>query len=222
MDLEEAVLALAEQKGEAVQQQVAAEPDELRAPRLDLRPKRLLVRPARQAIHAIRADQQVIVAEVREVVDLALELQRDAQLAAAVLQDAEQPLARDPGDDMPAAAYLGLAVAHGDGVPDDEALRNRLVAGVVGLLEGGEGAVGEDDAPAIGRVGRVALDHANLGARVVLLEQQRGVESGGSRAQDRDLHDERPVVAVWRVSASTSRATTSASRSSCARSATAG
>src|SRR5262245_29843189 len=39
VDLEEAVLALAEHEREAVQQQVAAKPDELRAPRFDPRPK---------------------------------------------------------------------------------------------------------------------------------------------------------------------------------------
>jgi predicted DsbA family dithiol-disulfide isomerase len=89
----------------------------------------------------------------------------DTELAAALLQDAEQPLALDAAEAVAARARHRAAVMDVDVVPVVEIAGDR---GVRGLIRGAEvlhRAVREHDAPAEGVVRAVALVDFDARAR---------------------------------------------------------
>ena len=70
--------------------------------------------PPDEAVRAVRADDEV---GVRKLLHLDAELEDDAQLAAARLQDLEQQLARDGRERVAARAQLAPLVADVDRGP---------------------------------------------------------------------------------------------------------
>ena len=90
-------------------------------------------------------------------------------------------------------------------VPAREGVRDLEVGLGVGVAQRPERLLAEDDAEAEGRVGRVALEDADVGGAVELAQENREVQPGRAAADDRDVH-----------------ASTSCSRSSCSMSATVG
>ena len=56
-----------------------------------------------------------------------------------------------------------------------------------------DGLVGEDDAPAEGDAGRVALEHLDLVRGVAKLHRDREIEAGGPAADAGDLHARTPA-----------------------------
>jgi hypothetical protein len=95
------------------------------------------------------------------------------------LQDVEQALPADAAEAVAARDELGAADGDLDVVPVVEGVEDLRRARRVGRLQVAERLVGEDDAPAEGVVGLVALDDADAVRRVLLLHQQREVEAGG-------------------------------------------
>src|SRR5260370_26898078 len=133
MDLEQAVVVAAKDERKRVEREVAPKPHVFRRMHGDLRLEELLVRPSHQAIDAVRADDQIGALELRDTVDLSLELQPNAERAAAPLEDVQQDLARDAGEDVAAGTDLrvpGIDVVRipaSDGLPD---LGEGLVVGI--------------------------------------------------------------------------------------------
>src|SRR5438105_15879316 len=80
------------------------------------------------------------------------------------------------------------AEMHGDIIPIGEFLRDAAIARRIVFLEVVERCVGKHHAEAERVVGAVALIDGDLGSRPLLLEQDRGVKTGGSATDDRDLH----------------------------------
>src|SRR5690606_8047638 len=112
MNLEEAVFIGLEDEGEGVQRQRRAEPDESVRPPVQMRPEGFLPALAHQAVDAVGADQQVAVAAQRlEILLLVLKMQLHAVVAAALLQDLQQLLARQTAEAVPAGADA-LAASH--------------------------------------------------------------------------------------------------------------
>src|SRR3712207_9436780 len=64
--------------------------------------------------------------------------------------------------------------------------------------------VGEDDAPAEGIVGTVALEHRDVVRRLGLLQEQRGVEPGRPSADDGNLQRALSGYRGWRSEEHTS------------------
>ena len=91
-----AVLGLLEGEGEGVEHLRRAEPDELVGAHVDVDPERVGIGVAEARVGAVRGDDQVVVAPLRiGGIALGFEVQHDAELARAVLQDFEQALAAD-------------------------------------------------------------------------------------------------------------------------------
>ncbi len=157
-------------------------------------------------MHAVGRDDQVGALDAG-VLDPGLEPHLDAEFPAPVLEDAEQRLPRDPGEGLPAGADDLPPVADVDGVPEDEPLGDVDEGAVVGLAELAEGPVGEDHAPAVGGAGGILLVDGDLAVGVGPLEQEAGVQAAGAAPEGGDAH---------------AYPTTSASRSNCERSLTAG
>ena len=181
--VEEAVLGLAEGERERVEDVVGAEPDVLRALGPDLRAE--VAEPPDEAVRAVRADDEV---GLRKLLHLDAELEDDPQLAAAGLQDLEQPLARDRRERVAARDELAPLVADVDSVPARERVRDLEVRLGIRVAQRPERLLAEDHAEAERRVGRVPLEDADVGAAVELAQENREVEPGRPAAHDRDVH----------------------------------
>ena len=200
VDLDEPGLGLLEDEGEGVEHEVGAEPDVLAALRGDAFAEVRRVGLAHEAVDAVRADDEV---RVRELAHLAFEAQVDAQPVRPPLQDLQEQLPWDGRERVPARAHLAPAVVDVDRRPAREGVGDLEVGFRVGVAQGAQGLLGEDDAEPEGRVGRVALEDRDVVAR--LLHQDREVQARRTGTDDAHLH-----------------ASTSASRSNCPMSATVG
>src|SRR6266852_624474 len=127
MDLEEAVLVLAEYEGEGVEHLVCPQPDVPGFAVLDGRFELPGQGFARHAIEAVSRDQQIIAVQLRDIVDLLAEAQVDADFAAALLQDVEQGHTRNTRDNVTPAVYDFAAIAHIDSVPLDKLVSDLFV-----------------------------------------------------------------------------------------------
>jgi hypothetical protein len=203
--LEDAVLGLGERERERVERDVGAEPGEARRVDVQAGRERLLVGAPHERVDAVGADEQVGFRQLAEVADLVLEHQLDAELAGPPLEDAEQLGAADGGETVAVGADHLAAEVHVDRGPGRPCVGDRGEGRLVRVAQAAECLLGEHDAEAERGVGRVALEHHHLVARVRLLEQDREVQTGRAGAEDGRPH-----------------ARTSASRSSCPGSATVG
>ena len=127
--------------------------------------------------------------EAREVRHLDEELEPDTQLLTPLLQDVEQQLSRDAREDVPAAADRFPRETDVDRIPDGEVVGNVLEAAVIRLAEGGQRAIGEDDAPAIRRTGGIALEDGDVPPRVGLLDENAAVQPPRAATENENLLD---------------------------------
>jgi hypothetical protein len=188
VDLEEAVLALLEDEGEGRERLGRAQPGELAPAPVDRGLEVLGVPLAHEAVDAVGGQDQVRARELGGVLDLALELQAHAELAAARVEDLQQALARQTAEAVARRAHTGAAVEGLDVGPGREALLDGREALRVRLLEAAQRLVGEDHAPAEGVVGAVALVDRDLGLRERLAHQDAEIEPGRAPADRGDLH----------------------------------
>jgi len=82
----------------------------------------------------------------------------------------------------------GAAEVHGNVVPIGEFLGDTAVARRIVFLEIVQRGVREHHAEAEGVVGTVALIDRDFGLGPLFLQEDRGVETGRSAADNRDLH----------------------------------
>ena len=141
-----------------------------------------------QRVDAVGADHEVESGKLVERLDGAAELRRDADRRGARLQQLQQPQPADGGkaeavddDALPAQGQRHV-------VPGFHVRHDRRVGGLVVLAQEFQRAVGEHHAEAEGGVGRVLLDHGDVGASVAALDQIAEIEAGGTGAEDGDAH----------------------------------
>ncbi|GDY40903.1 hypothetical protein SANT12839_017850 [Streptomyces antimycoticus] len=115
-------------------------------------------------------------------------MQGDAEVAAALLEQAEQFLAAHGGEALAADGVALAPVVDVDVGPAGEAPGHGLRDGGVGVLDAAERLVGEDDAEAERVVGGVAFPDGDLVGGVELFHQGREVQPAGTAADDRDVH----------------------------------
>jgi hypothetical protein len=178
---------LAEDEPERVEHEIGAEPHVLAALRLDNAAEHIGVTGPEHAVHAVGRHHEVT-RDRRRIVDLHAELELDAELLAAALQDAEQLLAGDRREGVAARAQEPSPVADVDGVPPRERVGDLDVGLQVRLAQLAERLAGEHHAPAERRVGRIAFHDADLMTRIPLLQQDAEVQPGRTGTDDRDLH----------------------------------
>src|SRR5947209_20246312 len=100
MYLEQAMLIFTKDKGKGIQYLFSAEPDIARFSLLYIRLEIRCIGFANEAVDAVGCYQQVVFTEIRELLDLTAKLQRDAQFSTAALQNMQQVLARNAGNNM--------------------------------------------------------------------------------------------------------------------------
>ena len=196
---ERAPLRLLEDEGEGVERLGRAHPRELVGAQVDLRLEMVDVLVAEAAVDAVGEHDQIGIGKSRFVVDIGLEQQRHAEFAGALLQDQQQRPARAAAKAVAADAVHGAAEMHGDVVPIGEFLGDAAVARRIVFLEIVERRVREHHAEAEGVVGAVALIDRDLGLGPLFFQEDRGVETGRSAADNRDLHLPPPKQAVGLV-----------------------
>ena len=184
----QAVLAFLEEERERPERKRRAQPHEaVRAP-VDLRLEVLGVARPEERVHAVGGQHEIGPGPGRGIVDLCRELQADAELGGAGLQDVEQPLARQPGEAVAGRRQHLILIVDLDVVPVREGAGDGGVGLGVGLLEILERRVGEHDAEAERVVRSVALENGDVVPGIGLLHEDREVEAGRSAADRDDLH----------------------------------
>ena len=93
VDVEPAVLVRPEDESEGIERPRRAEPDELGLARVNARLEVFLVALAHETVDAVGADDEVGIAQLLDVADLALVMDDDAKRGAALRQDVQQHLA---------------------------------------------------------------------------------------------------------------------------------
>ncbi len=152
------------------------------------------------AVHAVGGDDEVV--GPREPVGgrgLGAEAEVHAEVAAAVVEDAEEAATAEGGEVVPSGGVADAPVDDVDVVPADEVRLEGLVDGGVGVFDAAEGFVGEDHAEAEGVVGGVALVDGDLAVGGEAFEEGGGVEAAGAPADDRDAVGAAAVVRRVRV-----------------------
>src|SRR5205814_10151151 len=114
MHLEEPVVVAAEDEGEGIERQIAAEPHVLRRMDGDLRLEELGMCPPDQTVDPVGTDDQIGACEFIDVSHFSLEINPDPERLAAPLQDIQYHLARNTSEDMAARADLRVAVVDVD------------------------------------------------------------------------------------------------------------
>ena len=199
---ERAPLGLLEDEGEGIERPGRAHPGELVGAQVDFGLEVIDVFFAEAAVDAVGQHHEVGVGKPALVVDVGFEQQRHAEFAGALLQDQQQHAARAAAKAVAADPMHRAAEMHGDIVPIGEFLGDAAVARRIVFFEIVERRVGEHHAEAKGVVGAVALIDRDLGLRPLLLQKDRGIETGRSAADDRDLHQSlRPRRPVARMEA---------------------
>src|SRR5438105_1749045 len=98
MYLKQPMLVLTKDEGEGVEHFICSKPDIAGFSHFNSWLKVGRVGLTDKAIQPVRGDQQIVVTNFREIVHLAAKFQDDTQFIAAPLQDVEQALARDAGN----------------------------------------------------------------------------------------------------------------------------
>ena len=186
--LEPAVLGLLEGEREGVEELGGAEPHEAAATHVDVGAIGVGELGADAAVETVASDHEVGVGEIGDGLHVGAEHQLDADFLAALLQDVEQALAADAAEAVATRRDLGAANVDLDVVPVIEGAEDLRGALRVGRLQVAERLVGEDDAPAEGVVGEIALDDADAMRPVLLLHEQREVEARRTAADADDVH----------------------------------
>src|SRR5882757_12224 len=182
-------LRLLENKGEGVKRLGRSHPGELVGAEIDFRLEMRLVFVAQPAVAAVRQHDEVGIGKPGYVLHLALEQQGDAEFARARLQDQEKGAAGAAAKTVAADPMNRSLEVDGDVVPIGKLFRNAPVARRIVLFEVVECRVGKNYAEAKSVVGPVSLIHRDIGARALLFEKDRRIQTGGSATDDRDLHE---------------------------------
>ncbi len=189
--LEPAVRRMLEREREGVELFRGAQPHEAAVALLDLRLVDGRVARADAAVDAVGGQHQVGPVAPRQfqfVHDRAVEQQPHAELLAARLQDGQQALARDAAESVAAGDDGAAPEMDGNVVPVVEGVQDGAGGGRIGRLQVAQRLVRKHHAPAEGVVTAVAFDHRHLVRRIVLLEQQCGIQAGRSPSHAHDLH----------------------------------
>ncbi len=165
MDLEPAVLGFLEGERKGGEFLVRAQPNEaaLADGYIRLEYRRML--RSGLAVHAIGGDDEIGIGERRQVVDFGLKVLLHAQRSGSLLKDVEQPAPADAAEAMTARSDGLAPEMHLDIVPVMKIPVDRIVRPWIRRLETRHGLVRENDPPAEGIVGPIALVTPRLSLR---------------------------------------------------------
>src|SRR5579883_2640046 len=197
VDLEPAVRGALEGEGECLEGLRGPEPDVAALAPVELRFEYRLVPLAGLAVGAVCRDNEVRVLESGFRVHFPLEGLVNPELRGPLLQDREQALAADTAESVAAAHESPAPKVDVDIIPVVKIAHDGGMGAGIGGVEVRHRLVGEDDAPAEGIAGPVALVDLDAGRRQGLAQQDGGVEPGRAAPQaDDSLHGRRPRAGI--------------------------
>ena len=189
--LEPAVLGLLESKGESVKGFVRTQPDKAAVAHIDIGLKAVGVAAAYAAVQTVAGNHQiglVLLCQRLVVCHVVFENQIHAQLFAALLQDIEQVLAAYAAKAVAGGAHAAAFEKHLDVVPVVEGVAYQPGRVRVRLAQVVQRLVAQHHAPAKGVIGSVAFDHGDAVQGILLLHQQREIQTGGATAYAQYVH----------------------------------
>ena len=187
--LHDAVRCLDDVELEGVEDEIRPEPHELAAAHVERRTERVRVCGSSGGVNAVGADHEVVRScELANGWRLGVEAEHDPELATALMQNLEKPLAAHRRKTVTAGRDHLSAVVDVDVIPARELAGHRLVNRRVGVLDAAQRLIREHHAEPEGVVVSVALPHGDLMARVELLGERREVQSARPAPDNRNLH----------------------------------
>ncbi|WP_324277836.1 hypothetical protein [Blastococcus brunescens] len=189
VDLHDAVRRLLDVELERLEDEVGAQPHVLAVPRLQGRAEHVLVGRTHLGPGAVAGEHQVVLrTQHLRIRRRRAEVDGDAEVGAAALQDAQELLAAHGGEAVSARGGRRAAEVDVDVVPPGEVPLHLPEHGRVGVLDAPERLVGEDDPETERVVGGVALPDGHLVRGVQLLDQCGEVQPARTSADNRDAH----------------------------------
>ena len=188
-----AVFGLLEGKGESVERPMRAEPDKTAQPGVDIRLVAVGITCADAAVQAITGNHKIGVVlrcQCLIVADVGLEHELHPQRQAALLQDVEQVFAPDAAKTVATRTHAAALEEHLDVVPVVQRVGDQGAGHRIGLVQIVQCLVGQNDSPAEGVEGLVALDHHDTVRRVLQLHQQAEIQPGRAATDTQDVHEE--------------------------------
>jgi hypothetical protein len=185
--LHHAVRRLLDVELERVEDQVGAEPYVPAAPDVEIRSERGREGGSGGRVGPVGGHDQIVAGrQLAGIRCLLAEAEGHPELAAALLQDLQQPTPAQRGEAVAAAGDRLALDVHVDVIPAGELALHGAVHHRVGVLDAAQGLVREHHAEAERVVGRVPLPHGDLALRGQLLGQGREVQPARPPAHDRD------------------------------------
>ncbi len=189
MDLEPAMLGFLERKRKSCECLARAQPNEAALADGDVRLEYRRMLRADLAVHTIGGDDEIGIGERRQIVDFRLKVFLHAQRSRSLLKDIEQPAPADAAEPMTARSDGLAAEMHLDIVPVMKIPVDGIVRPGVGRPESRHGLVRENDPPAEGVVGPIALVHLDFHGGQRLLQQDCTVQTCRTSAyEDNAFH----------------------------------
>ncbi|WP_234341490.1 hypothetical protein [Streptomyces sp. NRRL S-646] len=174
-------------EGQAVEEIVRAEPDELRGRDLHLRHQHVGEPIAEAGVRPVGGHDQVVAGEFGRVRgDLVAEAEFDPDLLGTPVQQLKQGLAGDGGHAVAAAADPLPLQPYLDVVPVPAVLGESRAQDGVRRVDRGQRGVREHHAEAEGVLGAVALEDRHLDRRIGLLDQRREEQPAGAASHASD------------------------------------
>ncbi|MCH5376812.1 MAG: hypothetical protein JJ992_22830 [Planctomycetes bacterium] len=165
------------------------EPDEFAQSGVDIGAEHIRVFGPDERIDPVcRDDQIIILAVILGALEFGFKPHVDAQLPGTFLQEDQHLFASNSGKAVAGRDRPDAIVFNRDVIPVGEVIADRLGALRVVRLHAAQRIVGQDDPPAEGIVGLVALEHYDLMGRVTQFHADREVETGRPPAQANYLH----------------------------------
>ena len=188
VEVPDAGVVLAEVECEGGQRTRAAEPDELVGPPVVAGAETVGIFLADPAVDPVAGDRQVRLRELAERAYFALELHGYAKLAAAILEEQEQRLARHAAEPVPAGRDPAALEEDVDVVPVGEPGPDRVVARRVVVAEMPQRLGRKHHAEAERVVVAVLLVDRDLVTGIVRLHQEGEIKPRRAPAYHLDLH----------------------------------
>ena len=188
---------LLEGKRKSVERLVRAEPDIFVAAWLDVDVEMLGIAIADAAVGTVGDDDQIIVRPIGQVgARLMLEMELHAEIARALLEDRQHPLAADADEAVSRRADALAVNMDSDIVPMRELAADCRAADRVVRHQIVDRLVREDDTPAERVVSAVAFEDVDFVAAIADLHRNGEIEPSGSAAYARDLHRPNSIAAT--------------------------
>src|SRR5579872_3289235 len=178
MQIKPAPLGLSKVESEGLELFARPQPNEAILPHINIRLKNGFIFSARDRRHTVRRDHKITLRGVLiRIGNFSFKHELDTKFGSTLLQDIQQPDARDPAKTVAAGCQLAPFEENVNVVPVTKCLRNGSMCLWIGVLEAVHCLVGKYNAPAERRIGAVPLNDCNIPRWISFLRENGKIQS---------------------------------------------